>query len=88
LWQPKVKGMLEVQRFEPNVFKICQKFLTQVGSDQPAESENFPLKNPNFSIFPSWHQKNIIGSGKKYLGQRQVGPLFTEDRKYACYRSL
>jgi len=43
-------------------------------------------QNPNFSIFSLQVKKNLIASGKKYLGQRQVGPLFTWGQKYARVR--
>jgi len=48
-----------------------QKNLTFVWLGQLVGLENFALKNKFFNIFL------FIGLGQKYLGQRQVGFLFT-----------
>jgi len=56
-------------------------------SDQPPSGlENFPQKYQIFHFFAS-DQKNIIGLGQKYPGQRRVGPLFSVGHKYAQFGS-
>jgi len=56
----------------------------QIGSGQPWLEfgfGKFPLKMSNISIFPLGSKKNFLGQVKKYLGQRQVGFLFTAGQK-------
>jgi len=48
--------------------------------------EKFPLKIPNFTIFPLWIKNNHTGS-EKYPGQRKVGILFSVGQKYARVRA-
>jgi len=81
--------------YKPKIdFHDSFKFLSQVGSIFCCSGwvshlwlfrfghGKFPLKIPNFTIFPLWVKKNCFG-----LGQRWAGLLFTADQKYARVRS-